>query len=109
MYNERDIQRHQDRANAFKTLSNWWHSLGGVFLKALVVIVILDVIMLTAPSAYGRDLLLVYVILTIALLAAHIFCTFKAKMHHAKRILEEAYIAKNDYKNINNPVKNEEN
>lgn len=102
MYNEKDIQQHKAAANSFAQWSKKWHELGGIFLKALLVFVLLDLFMIAVPSEFGRDFMLLYVVLTIALLIGHTACAFQAKRYHAKRILEESYVEMNDYKNINN-------
>lgn len=103
MYNEADIQRHKASAATYKDLSKKWHGLGGLAFKSLLTFVVLDLFMIAAPTEFGRNFMLLYVLLTVGILVLHVFCVVQAKRYHAKRIVEESYIATNDYKNINNP------
>lgn len=105
MYNEARIQAAKAQVVDFKRQSIKWHERGTTMLVLMLVSVVIDLFMIAAPGVEWGWVAWMAIIITLAYLVTHLYCVAQSKRYHAKRLIAQAYIERNDYKNINNENK----
>lgn len=106
MYNEKDYLANEVKTREYKRLVDKWHKRAGDALTGMIIALSLFMAVVFLDG-FHPFVIVSSVIITLAWLGLHIFCTLKANKYHKKRLATEDFLIEHqyDYKNINAPHK----